>query len=1133
MMGVRKNLYSILSVAIAGGMLFACSTKKNTAATRRFHAFTAHYNTYFNGKSSFNESMTSLTNDYKENYTEQIFMYPISAKPKDKKETGGAFDRAIEKGNKAIKQHSIQKKPVKKAGWQNNPKQVALQGKEEYNPFLQHCWMLIGEGQFYNADFLQASATFSYIARHYATEPEVVAEARIWQARCYAEMNWLYEAESALNRLKENGIPKANQKQYNRFYADYLIKSGQFEEAAPYLQKAIKTEGHKRQRTRMMYLLGQLYAELGQNDAAYKAFGKVAAANPPYELEFAARIRQTEVFPGNSYQSVLKMLNRMAKSDKNEDFLDQVYYAIGNIHISRQDTAKAIENYALGIEKSTQNGLNKSICQIRLGDIYFTQKDYVNAQPCFSGALAGMHKEYKDYERVSRLSSVLDELVIYVDAVHLQDSLQTLAKMPEAERLALIDKIIEDVKKQEEEDALNAQKEKYLAEQEARGNSISRPGMQGNAMLPSTASGGANAFYFYNEQTVAQGKAQFQNKWGKRPLEDHWRRRNKSMPTLGTSGEEGGEKGEAIQYDEDGNPLMTAADSLQMAKDSLASDPKSREYYLQQIPFTEEEVEASDIIIADGLFNMGMVYKDKLEDKRLALEAFEELERRFSDNKYRMDYYYQVYLMALRYEDTEMGEIYKAKLIEAFPESDYAIAIADPNYEYNMRMMDVVQDSLYEKTYYLYLDGDTAMVRRNYREFGSAYPLSVLIPKFMFLEALTYVQAGDAEGFKAALTELVTKYPTADVSELAGEMLKGVLRGRALVQGNITGMTWDIRFGIEPGGLLSATDSARQFTDEPEISHRILLIYQTDNINRNQLLYTIAAFNFTNFKVKAFDLNIEETGSLSIMTISGFSNLEEALEYGRMVYGPNGYATEIGRAVSFFPFSDKNYETLMHGKTLEEYMHFFVEHYGEKTPELVARWRIQREADENLSATEDDAVENAANLRNNEEEAPSEEETEEHPNEEIAVPEKTPEGEEAILPKEEQEGQEGQKEPEEGQKEPTVSKEAPEEETVTPKKPAEITLEQLLERRRQAELEEQTRKEEEAKALDEKRKEAAELKKQQAKEREQLRKQKEKDSKARLKQKEKERKQKERDNKRRQKEKEAQKKATQKAKSKK
>ncbi|MDR1102729.1 MAG: tetratricopeptide repeat protein [Tannerella sp.] len=1114
---MKRNLYYLLGLVLCGVLAGSCSTKKNTAASRRFHAFTARYNTHFNGKTSFDESLSAMMTGYKENYTEQIYMYPVSAQPKDKKETGGAFDRAIEKGNKAIKQHSIQKKPPRRAGWQNNPQQVALQAREEYNPFLRHCWLLIAQGQFYNADFLQASATFSYIARHYATDPVMVAEARIWQARCYAEMDWLDEAGTALERLNANGIPEASRQQYDRFYADYLIKDGQFEKAIPHLQQAIKWEKNKRQRTRMRYLLGQLQAGQGQNAEAYRTFGKVASSNPPYELEFAARIRQTEVFPGASYQNVLKMLRRMARSDKNKDYLDQVYYAIGNIHLSRQDTAKAIESYALGVEKSTQNGLDKAICQIRLGDIYFTRKDYVNAQPCFSGALAGIRKEYRDYDRVSRLSAVLDELVVHVEAVHLQDSLQTLARMPESERLAVIDQIIEELKKREEEEAQNAEREKYLADQEAIGSNFpQQAGRQGNMMQPQVAAmPGDNAFYFYNPQLVAQGKTQFQNKWGKRPLEDNWRRRNKAMPTLGAEGDETDGDG-APPTDGDGQPF--ASDSLQAAMDSLASDPKSREYYLQQIPFSEDDLEASNLIVADGLFNMGMIYKDKLEDRNLSLEAFEELERRFPDNRYRMDYYYHIYLMALRYSDAALGETYKSRLIGAFPESDYAVAIADPDYEYHMRMMDRVQDSLYEETWHRYLEEDTATVRRNRREFAGTYPLSVLVPKFMFLHALTYVQAGDAEGFKAALTELVEKYPRADVTELAGEMLKGVLRGRLLVQGSMSRMTWNLRFGLDADGMISAADSARQFTDEPDVPHRLLLIYKTGSVDRNQLLYAVAAFNFANFTVNVFDLSVETVGSLSIMTVTGFHNLDETLEYTKMIYGPNGYASRLGQAVSFFPFSDGNYETLLRGKTLEEYMLFFAEQYAAKVPELIARWKIQMEEDEKLAEMEDREVEKAAGLTDEEAADVSEEET---PEEEIVPQEEQPEKQ----PEEPQEEQPVEQEappvemPEGEQETPPLEEKAEkeEEESVEPKKPQEITLEQMLEHRRQADLEKQQLKEEEAKALKQKKKEAEVLKKQKARERELARRQKQKEANARLKQKEKERKEKERANRKRKK----------------
>ena len=598
-------------------------------------------------------------------------------------------------------------------------------------------------------------------------------------------------------------------------------------------------------------------------------------------------------------------------------------------------------------------------CQNKLGEIYFTQKDYVRAQPCFSGALSAMPREYRDYERVARLSSVLDELVVHVEAVHLQDSLQALARMPEKERLAVIDKIIAEVKEKEKREAEEADKERYLADQQSRGNDFQRQRQNIQTPQMPLLNGNNSGFYFYNEQTVAQGKTQFQNKWGKRVNQDDWRRRNKAMPLASSTDNADGNLPDTPQLDANGNPIAST-DSTDALQDSISSDPKSREYYPQQIALAAEDVEASNVIIADGLYNMGMIYKDKLENKPLSVETFEELERRFPDNKYRMDYYFQSYLMGLRYKDKPLETRSRDRLVKAFPESDYATAVADPNYEYHIRMMDRVQDSIYEQAYNRYLKGDTSFVRRSYREFSRTYPLATLMPKFMFVEALTYVQSGNVASFKSALQTLVEKYPTADVTELASEMLKGVLRGRALVQGSLTGMKWDLRFGTDEFGEISDLDSARAFVNEPETPHRMVLLYPKGAVEANALLYAVAAYNFAHFEVKSFDLSTDEAGRFGMLIVSAFDNLQQVLEYYGMIYARDGYARKVDRAVIFFPISDANYETLLHGKSPSDYMAFFAEVYGRQAPQLVARWRTQVEADAREAAREDQAVEQAA-----------------------------------------------------------------------------------------------------------------------------------------------------------------------------
>lgn len=1084
---MKKGFYYIVAL-LTVLLLWSCSTKKNTKASRFYHAFTTRYNIYFNGKQAFDEALKSQQDGYKENYSDRIYMYPISAQPKDKAEPGGPFDRTIEKSNKAIKLHSIKAKPAKKPGWRNNPKLRAIQEQEEYNPFLKNSWLIMGQAQFYNADFLQASATFSYIARHYAKDEEVVAEARLWQARCYSEMGWFYESEDILDKMNKNGIPASALKQYAAVYADYLIKNGQFEDAIPYLKTAIKAEKNRKQRTRMKYLLGQIYADQELDGLAYKTFGEVARSNPPYELEFASRIRQTEVFSGTNYLKVVKMLEKMAKSQKNKDYLDQVYYALGNVYLSREDTVNAIKNYQLGIDKSTLNGMDKAICQIKLGDIYFTMRDYVKAQPCFSGALAGIQKEYRDYERVSKLSAILDELVVHVEAVYLQDSLQALAKLPEAERLAIIDKKIEEVKKEEEEAKALAEKEAYLAEQEAKGTGIDRPGTETNAVVLPNASGGA-PFYFYNPQTVAQGKTQFQRKWGRRPLEDHWRRRKKELSTFNENlDEEMLAEGDSTQMvGPDGEPLPT--DSIGGDLSAVAADdPHTREYYLQQLPFTQEDIDASNIIIIDGLYNMAMIYKDKLEDIPLSVEAFENLERRFPDNEHRLESYYQVYLMALKTGNTVLATEYKNKLMNAFPESDYAVAVADPNYEYNIRMMDVVQDSIYQATYDRYLESDTAYVRKSFRYVSEKYPLATLMPKFMFLDALSYVQAGDAEGFKNALKALVEKYPNADVTELAGEMLKGVLRGRALVQGGVKGMSWNLRFGLGEDGMLSAEDSARVFNPERNTPYQMLLVYPTGSVDQNQLLFAVAAYNFANFMVKEFDLALEQAGPISMLAIKGFISFDEIIQYYKMIYGKDGYATALNKAVAVLPISDDNYETLMRGKTLDEYITFFDESFGEELPDLAGRWKARMEAAKEEEATEDEMI--------TEEEAEVPEEADE------LKPEVEPEKQPVTEPEEEQRPvQEPVRQPAIPVVPDTIEVPAfdkPEiqpvdtlrKDTVPVVQPAVedqgMTLKEIQEIRKREAAEEEARKEEARKAFEAQQKADKELREQKAKEQEEL-----------------------------------------------
>ncbi len=918
---LKRNLLHIVILLLIG-TLVSCSVRKNTSATRFYHSLTARYNIYFNGNENYKEQLKLMETEYEDDFTDLLFMHPAEAYADPKNpQPGGSFDRTIEKCQKAIQLHSIKKRPKRNQKKMDDPKYREYMKRDEYNPFIHNAWSLMGKAQYYKGQFLEASATFLYITRHFTWMPDLVAEAKLWQARCYIALGWLYEAEDILLKINNDDLPESQLNTFAVVNANYLIRKGEYQKAIPFLQTAIKAAHSKSQRVRMTFLEGQLHAAIGDTHKAYESFEKVIKMSPTYRAEFNARIKQTEVFTGEDISKEVKKLNRMVSRDRNKEYLDQVYYAIGNLYLSHNDTLNAIKNYQLAAAKSTRNGIEKAIAQVALGNLHFERREYVDAQPCYAEAIPLLKEDYPDYDLLSRRSTVLDELVVYAQNVELQDSLQLLAAMGETERNQAIQKIIDDLIKREEEEAKAQRQEEYLAQQEGPQFNSDNSARQNANMIS-----GDKSWYFYNKPMVAAGKTEFQRKWGSRKLEDDWRRRNKSgfsmddFAEVGTATEE--ETSEEEWVDEEIaelSPEELAADSARMAD---ANDPHKLEYYLQQLPLTPEAITTSNEIIADGLFNMAIILKNKLEDYSAAITNFNVLEERFPDNPYRIDIYYNMYLMYMREGNTPMANTYRDKILTLFPETPYAQAMADPNYLDNLRRMHTAQDSIYRATYAAYLDNDNRTVRTNTQYMKEKYPLSNLMPKFLFLNALTRISDKEYDLFKEELKSLLERYPKADVSPLATTMLKGVAQGRKLAEGsgNIRGMIWKTRLTNDSTLLASNDTTQAVFTQNLNAPHVLLLVYATDSVSSNQLLFDVAKHNFTSFVVKDFDLEIMTFNEISILVVKGFNNFGELSHYRKLLDNSETFSYPSG--IRPIMISEDNFRKLLEGYSFEDYFLF-------------------------------------------------------------------------------------------------------------------------------------------------------------------------------------------------------------------
>ena len=925
-MRMRKTKFLtpwLLSVLLM--LAAACSTQKNTPKTRFWHSFNAKYNTYYNGTLAYIDGSLEKENGNKDNYTEMIPLYTVGNK--NSRQLGkGNFDRAIEKCQKAIKLHSIKKRPEWNKSRRKTEKDIEWLSRKEYNPFLWKAWLLMGRSQFYQGSFDEAAATFNYMGRLYQTQPAIYGRARAWLAKCYVEQEWLYDAEDVIRNMKRDSIHWRAQKEWDYTLADYYIHTGDYAQAIPYLRKVIKHEMRRKQKAREWFLMGQLQTAVGNRQEAYKAYRRVTRLNPPYELDFNARIAMTEVMAAGQWKKMIGRLKRMAKSDNNKDYLDQVYYAIGNIYLAQGDTASAIGAYEKGNVKATRSGIEKGVLLLKLGDLYWQMEKFSDAQRCYGEAIGLLDKERKDYEELSRRSKILDELAPHTDVVHLQDSLQALAKMDEKDRNAAIDRVIEALKKKEKEERnklAEEQAQKTLQRNNAVGDRNSNNLAQKNANNTGGMSNGK--WYFYNPMAVQQGKQAFERQWGRRENVDNWRRANQTVVAgLGM------EQENLTEEQRDSIALEEARrDSLEQQKtDSAQFDPHRREYYLAQIPFEEDQLAASNMLLSEGLYNSGVIFKDKLDNLPLGEKALRRLSDNFPDFENMDQVYYHLYLLYARKGDFTTADTYVEQLKENFPESQWTLILTDPYFVENAKFGVHVEDSLYGATYNAFKADRFEEIKANAQISESRFPLGANRDKFIFIGGLGKLNDGDGDGCLEDMNALVSKYPQSKLAEMAGMIINGVKAGRQLHGGKFDlGDVWSRRSVV-----LNDSDSIanRQFSPDRNANFLFMVVYKPDSVNEHQLLYELARYNFTSYMVRNFDIVLEENEGLHSMQVTGFRNYDEALQYARQLYQQENIVRRLGNSRTIV-ISEPNLPLLGKQLSYDDYDAFYKENFAPLT----------------------------------------------------------------------------------------------------------------------------------------------------------------------------------------------------------
>jgi tetratricopeptide (TPR) repeat protein len=881
----KTYIYRLLILFI----LFAgCSTQKNTFITRTYHNITAKYNILFNGDVSFAKGLKKIEDSFKDDYSEVLPIFTYSDEGLVNT-ISPEMDRTIKKGTKLVALHSITVKPKLKSNKALSEKKRAFYNKKEFNKWVDNNYLLMGKSHFYKHDFKLAEETFRFILNEFKNE-EITYDAQIWLARIYNETGEYKSSEEILTLFeKDENLPRRLKVDFNTTFADFYLKQNNISSAINYLEKAKDKVRKKRLKVRFTFILAQLYEKKGMQQKASDLYSKVIKMNPPYEMTFNAKINRALAYE-KGYGSVKEIegqLSRMLKDDKNSEYQDQIYYALGNIAYKEGNISKAIKQYKKSVQYNINNTTQKARSYLTLADLYYEMPEYVDAQAYYDSAVAIINIDYPDYDIIYAKSKSLNSLVKEINTFNLEDSVQRLAKMPEDELLSYIDNLIEQVKKKEQEEILRKQEQalnKQFGYNMGTERRITQEGFSEGAQ-----------WYFYNETARSLGYKEFKLKWGNRKLEDNWRRANKNVISFGET------------VSTENSDFITDEES----KNSKILSNKSREFYLRNIPFTDSMIEASNIKIENALYNMGLIYKNELKDYEKAIESFKELIKRYPHSEYLLSSYYYLYDIYIKKDNKAMVEMYKNRIISQFPNSTYAKLLKNPDYFKEIEEGQNKIHNYYIETYNNYLNKQYNNVIQQTEYAIETYPDDKLVPQFAYLRTLSIGRTRDIKTFKDELYNIISTYPGTEIAEDAKNIIAYLDKEHP-----------DIKEEEEKEIAITLYD----FSENTEHFFALVLNKGT---NINQLMFNIINFNLDNFddlnlKVESSELNSTQ----DIITVISFKNKAEALNYYNKTSSDDSIFKDVNKeGILKMVISKSNLNVLKEDKSAGRYLKFFNEYY--------------------------------------------------------------------------------------------------------------------------------------------------------------------------------------------------------------
>ncbi len=803
MKDVIKNIFKILGLGFLLFGFWSCGSQKDTVASRGMQNLTARYNILYNARELLNESQRNIDIAYQDNFENFI---PVFKEPDEKLSEPELkkLDEVILKANTIVNEK--------------------FQSK-----YVDDAYFLIAKANHLKSNFYNSIEYFTYVYNSFPKEKELRQASLTYKIRSLLSADRLEEAKSNLDSaFKYINTEKKSVADLNAIKAQIQIYSRNDEEAILSLEKAIKLTKDKDEKIRWTFLLAQLQENSGKNEAAQSNYSKIIKSNAPFNMAFNALLNKISIENERNGQKIdrAEQLNSLLKDDKNRDFLDQIYYEIANSYAEENNLEKAIENYNKGLKQNSRNQNQRGLTYLKLADLYLKNSEFIQAKNYYDSTLNSLSPQNSNYPLVQKKADNLILLSSKLQVIAMEDTLQMLASLPEAERKARIGILA------------RRQAEKALQQ--------SAPG-EGPTFYSNTEpfqNSRDSKFYFNNITALSQGFSDFKKRWGNRKLEDNWRRGQRSAADLANAIQDNNYTGSMIPD----NP-----DELTPTLQTVSGNP------FDNIPLTTEQKNASDQRIAAAYYDIGNYYRDILTEPRNAIKNYETLINRYPESELNLPVYYNLYRL---YAETDPVKSlkYKDLILKKYPRTPFAKVINDPDYNQKTDVQEQALHKLYNETYNQYESKNYTEVIKKADEAETTFGQNNLSAQFDYLKALAIGHTQKLAALDTAFQQIVRRFPEDKlIVPLIKQHLTYLDENRNMINKRVY-------------ALVDEDPNEPRFVEEPRTENRVITTLAQNlpaNAEEPEKVTPEVAGTKTNSETKPVAATVNESG------FSGFADTDE------------------------------------------------------------------------------------------------------------------------------------------------------------------------------------------------------------------------------------------------------------------